>query len=51
VIVEEGRIRPVISDEFPLLEAARANALPESGQVVGNLVLVAPELLEAKQMA
>jgi NADPH:quinone reductase-like Zn-dependent oxidoreductase len=51
VIVEEGRIRPVISDEFPLLEAARANALLESGQVVGNLVLVAPELLEAGQMA
>jgi len=43
----EGQIRPVISGEFPLLEAARANALLESGRVVGNLVLVAPELLES----
>ena len=50
-LFEEGKIRPVISGEFPLLEAARANALLESGQVVGNLVLVAPELLEAGQMA
>jgi NADPH:quinone reductase-like Zn-dependent oxidoreductase len=46
-LLQEGKIRPVISGEFPLLEAARANALLESGQVVGNLVLVAPELLEA----
>jgi len=46
-LLEEGKIRPVISGVFPLLEAARANALLESGQVVGNLVLVAPELLEA----
>jgi len=50
-LLEEGKIRPVISGEFPLLEAARANALLESGQAVGNLVLVAPELLEATQMA
>ena len=50
-LLEEGKIRPVISGEFPLLEAARANALLESGQAVGNLVLVAPELLEARQMA
>src|SRR5208283_3549679 len=49
-LLEEGKIRPVISGEFPLLEAARANALLESGQVVGNLVLLAPELLETRQM-
>jgi NADPH:quinone reductase-like Zn-dependent oxidoreductase len=48
-LLQEGRIRPVISGKFPLLEAARANALLESGQVVGNLVLVAPELLEPGQ--
>ena len=48
---QEGKIRPVISGEFPLLEAARANALLESGQVVGNLVLVAPELLEQNRRA
>ena len=48
-LLQEGKIRPVISGEFPLLEAARANALLESGQVVGNLVLVAPELLQASK--
>ena len=48
-LLQEGRIRPVVSGEFPLLEAARANALLESGQVAGNLVLVAPELLEASR--
>lgn len=46
-LLQEGKIRPVISGKFPLLEAARANALLESGQVIGNLVLVAPDLLEA----
>lgn len=50
-LLQEGKIRPVISGVFPLLDAARANGLLESGQVVGNLVLVAPELLEAKQTA
>jgi hypothetical protein len=48
-LLEEGKIRPVISGEFPLLETAQANALLESDQVVGNLVLVAPELLEASR--
>jgi len=33
-LLQEGKIRPVISGEFPLLEAARAKALLESGQVV-----------------
>jgi NADPH:quinone reductase-like Zn-dependent oxidoreductase len=50
-LLQEGKLRPVISGEFPLLEAARANALLESGRVIGNLVLVTPELLQAKQMA
>jgi hypothetical protein len=31
--------------KFPILVAAQANALLESGQVVGNIVLLAPELL------
>jgi NADPH:quinone reductase-like Zn-dependent oxidoreductase len=48
-LLQEGKIRPVISGVFPLLEAARANALLESGQVVGNLVLVAPELLKVSR--
>jgi NADPH:quinone reductase-like Zn-dependent oxidoreductase len=44
-LLEEGKIRPVIMQKFPILEAAQANALLESGQVTGNVVLVAPELL------
>ncbi|MBN1978004.1 MAG: zinc-binding dehydrogenase [Anaerolineae bacterium] len=44
-LLEEGKIKPVIAARFPILEAARANELLESGRVVGNVVLVAPELL------
>jgi NADPH:quinone reductase-like Zn-dependent oxidoreductase len=44
-LLAEGKIEPVIMQKYPILEAARANALLESGQVVGNVVLVAPELL------
>ena len=40
-LLEEGQIDPVIQQKFPLLEAAQANALLESGRVTGNLVLVA----------
>jgi len=44
-MLEEGRIKPVISARFPILEAARANELLESGKVAGNVVLLSPELL------
>ena len=44
-LLEEGKIRPVVAETLPILEAAQANALLESGQVTGNLVLLAPELL------
>jgi NADPH:quinone reductase-like Zn-dependent oxidoreductase len=44
-LLEEGKIRPIIMKKFPILEAAQANALLESGQVIGNIVLLAPELL------
>jgi NADPH:quinone reductase-like Zn-dependent oxidoreductase len=44
-LLEDGRIKPIVARRFPILEAARANELLESGTVVGNLVLVAPELL------
>jgi NADPH:quinone reductase-like Zn-dependent oxidoreductase len=44
-LLEEGKIKPVIMDKFPILEAAQANARLESGQVIGNVVLVTPELL------
>jgi NADPH:quinone reductase-like Zn-dependent oxidoreductase len=48
-LLGEGRINPVIAARFPLLEAAQANALLESGQVTGNIVLLAPELLSEAQ--
>jgi NADPH:quinone reductase-like Zn-dependent oxidoreductase len=44
-LLKEGKIAPVIAAKFPILEAAQANALLESGQVMGNVVLVAPELI------
>lgn len=44
-LLSAGQIKPIIAARFPLLEAAQANALLESGQVVGNIVLLAPELL------
>jgi NADPH:quinone reductase-like Zn-dependent oxidoreductase len=44
-LLEEGKIKPIIAEKFPILEAAQANALLESRQVIGNVVLVAPELL------
>jgi len=44
-LLEEGKIRPVIEKKFPILKAAQANTLLESGQVTGNVVLVDPELL------
>jgi NADPH:quinone reductase-like Zn-dependent oxidoreductase len=44
-MLEESKIRPIIAARFPLLEAAQANALLESGQVTGSVVLLAPELL------
>lgn len=40
-----GRIHPVIAGKFPLLAAAKAHELLESGAVTGNLVLLAPECL------
>lgn len=44
-LLEEGKIKPVIENKFPILGAAQANELLESGTVTGNLVLLAPELL------
>ncbi|NJO72637.1 MAG: zinc-binding dehydrogenase [Leptolyngbyaceae cyanobacterium RM1_406_9] len=40
-LLETGKIQPLIMQQFPLLEAAQANALLESRQVIGNIVLVA----------
>jgi NADPH:quinone reductase-like Zn-dependent oxidoreductase len=44
-LLQEGKIKPVIDRKFPLLEAVKANELLESGQVTGNVVLLATELL------
>jgi len=44
-LLEEGKIKPIIAKKFPILGAAKANELFESGKVIGNIVLLAPELL------
>lgn len=44
-LLEESKIKPVIHMKFPILEASQANALLESGQVIGNVVLLSPEFL------
>jgi NADPH:quinone reductase-like Zn-dependent oxidoreductase len=43
-LVEEGKLKPIVMRRFPLLQAASANELQESGNVIGNLVLLALEL-------
>ena len=44
-LLEEGKLNPIISMKFPILEAAKANKLLESGKINGKIVLLAPELL------
>ena len=44
-LLEEGKIKPILAGKYPLLEAVKTYELLESGQVTGNLVLLAPELL------
>lgn len=44
-LLEQGKIKPIIAARYPLLEAAKANQLLESGEVTGNIVLVAPEAI------
>jgi NADPH:quinone reductase-like Zn-dependent oxidoreductase len=39
-LLADGQIKPVIERRYPILEAAQANARLETGQVVGNLVLL-----------
>jgi len=46
-LLEECQIRPLVAKKFPLLEARKANELLESGQVTGNIVLLAPEWLKS----
>jgi len=44
-LLQEGKIKPIIERKYPILEAAQANSLLESGNVIGNVVLVSPELM------
>jgi NADPH:quinone reductase-like Zn-dependent oxidoreductase len=44
-LLEDGKIDPIIAAKYPILEARKANELLESGQVIGNLVLVSPEII------
>jgi NADPH:quinone reductase-like Zn-dependent oxidoreductase len=46
-LLTAGKIDPLIAAKFPILEAPRANELLESGQVSGNVVLLAPEYLSS----
>ena len=42
-LLDEGKIKPIIEATFPILEARKANELLESGQVIGNIVLLSPD--------
>lgn len=44
-LLKDKKIKPIISTRMPILEAAKANKLLESGSVSGNIVLLASELL------
>ena len=48
-LLEERQIEPVIYQVYPILEAAKAYACLESGQVFGNIVLVSPEHLSTSE--
>ncbi len=45
-LLGEGKIKPIIAARLPILDAAKGYQMLESGQVSGNVVLLAPELLE-----
>jgi NADPH2:quinone reductase len=42
-LLAHGEIQPLIATIYPILEAPQAYAMLESGQVVGNVVLLTPE--------
>ena len=44
-LLEEGKLKPIIAKKLPILDAAKANELLESGNISGKIVLLAPELL------
>jgi NADPH:quinone reductase-like Zn-dependent oxidoreductase len=44
-LLEEGKIKPIVTEKFALLEARKANELLENGQIIGNIALLTPELM------
>ena len=44
-LLAEGKINPIIAATYPIIKAAEANRLLESGAVSGNIVLATEELL------
>ena len=44
-LLKEGKLKPIIAKKLPILDAAKANELLESGSISGKIVLLAPELL------
>jgi len=44
-LLQQKKLKPIIAQKFPILEAAKANELLESGKANGKIVLLAPELL------
>lgn len=42
-LLAEGKLKPVIAAKMPILEAAKANELLETGGVSGQIVLLSPE--------
>ena len=44
-MLEERQIKPIIAANLPILDAKKANEMLEQGQIAGNIVLLAPELL------
>jgi NADPH:quinone reductase-like Zn-dependent oxidoreductase len=44
-LLKEGKIDPIIYQKYPILDAAKANELLESGEVIGKIVLLAPDLM------
>jgi len=44
-LLKEGKINPIIYQTYPILDAAKANELLERGEVIGKIVLLAPDLM------